>query len=134
MLENIISNPDVVMAIIAIVAIISPIITTIMTNSYQLKIKKLDMYEEAKRNALSEFIASAQATIFNSNDPEIMLEYTSCFDKLFIYFSNISLDTIRSFDQARANLANNDTPENFKNANIELSKIVITLSKQIAKK
>lgn len=134
MIENIFSNPDVIMAIIAFVAIVSPIVTAVINNCHQTKIKKLDMYEEAKRNALSNFINSAQATIFNSEDPEIMLQYSSNFDKLFIYFSKISLDTIKPFDSARVEVNKNNTPENFKKANNELSKIVITLAKQINKK
>ena len=46
--------------LIAVIALVSPIITTVINNRHQLKLKKIDMYEEAKRKALSEFIENAQ--------------------------------------------------------------------------
>ena len=119
--------------VIGIIAFVSPIITAIINNDHQTKIKKLDMYEAAKRNALSDFITAAQASLFAPDGTETMLEYTASFDRLFIYFSDISLDTIRPFDIARTEVNNNNTSENFKKANTELSKIVIELSKQISK-
>ena len=121
--------------VFATIALISPIITTIINNRYQIKLKKLDMYEEAKRNALSDFIVSAQASILNSdNDEEVVLNYTSSFDKLFIYFSKISIETIKPFDKARAEANQDCNAETLQNANRELSKLIFTLSKQISKK
>lgn len=119
--------------IIAIIALISPIVTAIINNCHQTKIKKMDMYETAKREALTDFIHSAQATIFNSENPEFMLSYIASFNKLFIYFTDISSETLNSFDRARADVANNLTEETFQKANYELSKIISNLSKQIKK-
>lgn len=120
--------------IIALCAIVSPIVTALISNCHQTKLKKLDMYEEAKRKSLSDFIDSAQATIFNSDDADVLLEYTSNFDKLFIYFSDFSLETIKPFEDARVNLVKNSSAENLQIANRELSRIVFNLSKQIKKK
>lgn len=120
--------------ILLISSIVSPIITAIINNRHQLAIKKIDMYETAKRNALSEFIDCAQATILNSDDSrETMNKYISSFDKLFIYFSDISVETIIPFDHARGNLSRNYSDENYKKANHELSKFVSSLSNQIKK-
>lgn len=127
-------DANTVTIIIAIVAFISPIITTFFNNLHQTKIKKLDMYEDCKRIALSEFITAAQAVIFNSENKEFMLKYTSSYDKLFIYFSDITIDTIKPFESARIKDANEDTTESFHLANYELTKLVVTLSKQIRKK
>lgn len=127
-------DPNVVLAIIAVIAVISPIATAIISNWHQTKIKKLDMYEDAKRKTLSDFIDSAQGTMFNPDDVEIMTEYLANFDKLFIYFSDISVETIKPFDRARANLANNSSPENLQDANRKLSYLIFDLSKQIKKK
>ncbi len=120
--------------VIAIIALISPIVTAIINNCHQTKIKKMDMYETAKREALSDFILSAQATMFNSENSEFLHKYATSFNKLFIYFSDISLETIKPFDHARIDLNNNDTSENYQKANYELSNIVSNLSKQIKKK
>lgn len=119
--------------ILGLSAIVSPIITTVINNCHQTKIKKMDMYENAKRNVLSEFIMSAQASIFNS-DHDTMLEYITSLNKLFIYFSNISLESLKPFDHARAEVINNYSDEKYRIANRELNKIVFSLSKQIDKK
>lgn len=120
--------------LIAIIALISPIVTAIINNCHQTKIKKMDMYETSKRDALSNFINSAQAAILNPEKTENMLAYTSSFTKLFIYFSGLSLEDIKPFDFARTQANNNATAENFQKANCELSKLVSNLSKQIKKK
>lgn len=120
--------------IIALIALVSPVVTAIINNCHQTKIKKLDMYETAKREALSDFIVSAQTTLFNSENSEFMLKYIASFDKLFIYFSDISPKTLNPFDRARADIANDLTEENFQKANSELTKIIFELSKQIKKK
>lgn len=126
-------DPNVILAIISVIAVVSPIATAFINNWYQTKIKKLDMYENAKRIALSDFITSAQETMFNPDDSEIMTEYLVNFDKLFIYFSDISIETIKPFEHARANLANVSSPENLQDANKKLSYLIFDLSKQIKK-
>ena len=46
-------------SIIALVALISPIVTAIINNRHQIKVKKLDMYETKKYKSLENFIKSA---------------------------------------------------------------------------
>lgn len=122
-----------VAVILLVASIISPIITTYMNNKHQKELKKIDIYEDAKKEALSNFIDSAQVLNYNPTDSEAMYEYCIAFDKLFIYFSDISLDTVKELELVRKEIAKNDTQENFIKANRELTKIVQVLSKQIAK-
>lgn len=113
--------------IIAVIALISPIITTLINNHHQTKLKKIDMYEEAKRKALSEFIDCAYDYLLNLNYVEQNIKYYSSLNKLFIYFSDIELTTFIPFENAcKSN-------ENYKVAVLELTKIVQLLSKQIEK-
>ena len=123
-----------VAVILLVASIVSPIITTYMNNKHQKELKKIDIYEDAKKEALSNFIDTAQILNYNPTDCDAMYEYCTAFDKLFIYFSDISLDSVKGLELARKEIAKNDTQENFKKANRELTKIVQTLSKQIVKK
>ena len=122
-----------VAVILLVASIIFPIITTHMNSKHQKELKKIDIYENAKKEALSNFIDSAQVLNYNPTDSDAMYEYCIAFDKLFIYFSDISLDTVKELELARKEVAKNDTQENFKRANRELTKIVQVLSKQIVK-
>lgn len=113
--------------VIAVIALISPIITTVINNRHQLKIKKIDMYEESKRQALSEFIENAQEYLLNSDYEKPTIKYHSSLDKLFLYFSDIDLNTFISFEKAIKN------KDDFSIAMDELTKIVQVLAKQVKK-
>lgn len=113
--------------LIAVIALVSPIITTVINNRHQLKLKKIDMYEEAKRKALSEFIENAQEYLLKPSYIEPTVKYYSSLDKLFLYFTDIDLNTFTPFDKASKNT------DDYSTATIELTKIVQALSKQIAK-
>lgn len=116
----------VVAVILLISSVISPWLVNIENNKHQLKIKKLDMYEEAKRKTLSDFIECAQDYLLNLNYIEQSVKYYSSLNRLFIYFTDIDLTTFIPFENATKN---ND----YKVATFELSKIVQVLSKQIQK-
>ena len=123
----------VVAIILLISSVISPIVTAIINNSHKAKIKKIEIYENDKKAALSEFITNAQLAVYNPDDPEIVLNYAESFNKLSLYFKDFSLETIKPFDNARTEVAKNDCLENSKKANRELTNIVQNLSKQIKK-
>lgn len=114
--------------ILLISSIVSPIVTTIINNKHQLALKNLDMYENAKRKALSDFIECAEDFLLNPLYVEQSVKYYASLDKLFIYFSNISLDTFIPLDKASKNI------DDLSTAKLELSKIAQELSKQIKKK
>ena len=116
-----------VAVILLISSIVSPIITTLINNHHQTKLKKIDMYEEAKRKALSEFIEYSQDYLLNPHYVEQSVKYYASMNKLFIYFTDININTFIPFDNASKNT------DNYKVAIFELTKIVEALSKQIKK-
>ena len=85
------------------------------------------MYEKAKRDALSDFVESAQDYLLNFDSIEQSIKYYSSINKLFIYFSDIDLSTFIPFEIA------SKESENYNKATYELSKIVQLLSEQIMK-
>lgn len=111
---------------IGLSAVISPFVTTIINNNHQLKLKKLDMYEMSKRNALVDFIKSAETYLLDGSYTEQYVEYYSALTKLFIYFSNVSLDLFLDFEKY---CKLNQKAE----AMVGLTNIVQVLSKQISK-
>ena len=117
----------VVAVILLVSSVISPWLVNRENNKYQLKLKKLDMYEEAKRKALNEFIECSQDYLLNLTYTEQTVKYYSSLNKLFVYFSDIDLTTFIPFENACKDL------QNYKIAIVELSKIVQALSKQIKK-
>ncbi len=118
-------DPNVVLAIIAVIAVISPIATTLINNWYQAKIKKLEMFNESKILALNNFV-EATVEVISSHDSEDLTEYFSSVNKLFIYFNNLTLDT---FDDLSKSLKEN----NFSKANQCLTILVAYLSNQVQK-
>lgn len=127
-------NFSYVIAIILLIAsIISPIATAIINNKHKEKIKKLEILELEKKSALSEFIKCAQLVAYDPNDVEKELEYQTAFNTLFVYFPNMKLDIVYPFEEYRAKVAQNDTPENYQHANHALTNMIQELSKQIGK-
>lgn len=122
-----------VAVILFLSSIISPWLINKSNNKHQLRLKKLEMYETAKRNSLIEFIKCAQLVAYNPTNPEIVLKYQTAFNSLFVYFPNIKLDIIYPFEEYRAKLANNDNAEDYQFASHTLTNIVQELSKQIDK-
>lgn len=123
----------VVAVILLISSVVSPWLVNKENNKHQLNLKKLDMYEIAKRNALIEFIKCAQAVAYKPNDAEIELEYQTAFNSLFVYFPNMKLDVIYTFEEYRAKLAKDDNIKDYQFASQALTNIVQELSKQIEK-
>ncbi len=116
----------VVAIILLISSVISPWLVNKENNKHQLELKKLDMYENAKRKALSEFIEYSEDYLLNNTYVEQNVKYYVSLNKLFLYFDNIDLKTFTSFEAATKK---ND----YSIATYELSKIVQELSKQIKK-
>lgn len=111
----------VVAVILLISSVISPWLVNKENNKHQLSLKKLDMYEEAKRKALENFI-NATINIHFNNTLGAIDNYQKSVSCLYIYFKDVPLDVISIPSSA-------NSPELFN----ELTKIVQMLSKQIAK-
>lgn len=82
-------NPDLVMAIIALIAIISPIITTFLNNKHQLKMLKIEKYEFAKYTAINNFIQSAEEYYYHPTKSQNLINFDSSIANLYMYFSII---------------------------------------------
>lgn len=107
--------------ILLISSVVSPLLVTIENNKHQLKIKKLDMYEDSKRKALDKFI-QASTNLHQNNSLGGIDTFNSSVNALYIYFENVP-DNIVKLQDSR----------NSTNFFYELSTIVKTLSTQIAK-
>lgn len=111
--------------VVGLSAVISPIIVAIINNKYNSNLSKLNMFNEAKRNSLNEFIEATEVVIISHMETDLC-NYFSSLDKLFIYFDNIDLHMFSLLNDA---LKKNDDSK----ANRELTNIVQELSKQIMK-
>lgn len=116
----------VVAVILLISSVVSPWLVNRENNKHQLKLKKLDLYEASKRQALADFIDSAEDYLLNIHIVEQNIKYYASLNKLFIYFSNINAEMFVDFEKyAKLN--------KFTEATISLTSIVQVLSKEIAK-
>lgn len=112
----------VVAVILLISSVISPWLVNKTNNEHQLKLKKLDIYEEAKRKALTDFIKACTNLRFNDS-LGASDEFNRCVNCLYIYFNDIPTN-ILSLEKSKNNGLD------FSN---ELTEIVQSLSRQIAK-
>lgn len=109
-------------SIIALCAIISPIITTALNNHHQSVMKKIEFYELAKRESLTNFINNFTLYFQNPKDSKIKKEALSSMHSLLIYFTidqPLQLLILEAFNQKKSKL---------------LNQVIIELSKQIEKK
>lgn len=117
-------------SVLGLSAILSPWFVSKHNNETQLKLKKLELYENSKRESLNDFIDICQKYFFSNNDPEIMRKYYLAVDRLFIYFDKLELQDFLTLN----NYANKEfSKENLLLANYELSEMVTEISKQIPK-
>ena len=106
--------------ILGLSAIISPIITAIINNYYQLKLKRIDMYELSKRKALQTFNEEAISYKYSLNVGGA-IPLRKAINNLYLFFDNIPSDI--------SVLYNKELPD----YDIKLNNIVVTLGKQITK-
>lgn len=116
--------------LLTIIAFVSPIVTTLINNYYNFKIKKLDMYEQAKRNSLENFINAVSAVITVPNNENLKLYYSSL-NNLYIYFSITNTEDIKKLNNEIDQFNIKDDSTSIQKV---LNKITVTLSSQIQKK
>ena len=119
-------DPNVVMAIIAFSAVISPTISTYLNNKHQLKIEKLKLFEKCKYDAIESFTKSVEFYYYHRTISERKINFEASIANLYIYFSipNYSL-----FDKLKECINKND----YGKTQFALSEIVSYLSQQINK-
>lgn len=101
-IQNTVVDPNWIMAIIALCAIISPIITTIINNIFQARNKRMENYELAKRNALEQYINALYSKNYSKNcdNPE---ELYKALNKLYLYFPSLSDDDYSILEDSYGN-------------------------------
>ena len=119
-------DSNVIMAIIAVSAVISPTISTYLNNRHQLKIEKLKLFEKCKYDAIENFTKSVEFYYYQRTFNERKINFESSIANLYIYFSipNYSL-----FDELKKCINKND----YAKTQFALSEIVRYLSQQINK-
>lgn len=118
-------NPDWIMAIIALCAIFSPAIVSIVDNIFKYCTRKNEISIPNKQKALSEFVNQSMnfylAEIYNDT-----VEYIKAKNNLFIYFN---IESSNLFTQLE-NYAKNKDFDNYKET---INMIVKRLSEQLNK-
>ena len=116
--------------IITIASIFVPFFTTLVNNIYNLRIKKMDMYEQAKRNSLEKFI-DAVSSVITLPCMENLRLYYSALNNLYIYFSIDIGDDIKKLNNQIDQFNINDDSTSIQKT---LNNITVVLSRQIKKK
>ena len=111
--------------VIAVCAIISPVITAIINNVHQSKIKRIEIYELAKRQALTDYI-TASYNYLSSQTTENKSKFFIALNNLYVYFD------ISDFNYHDLSGAINSY--DCENHSYYSQKLISNLSKQIEKK
>lgn len=118
-------DPNWIMAIIAIAAIISPAIVSFIDNHFKYKSRQLELNYSKKQEALSNFVNTSLGS-YNTNNFKDVINYNVAKNNLYIFFNYVP-------DRYLSNLETyNDKHEldKFKNT---INLIIKELSKQIDK-
>lgn len=94
----------IMLAIVSAVTALSPMITTFMNNKHNLKMKKLEMYEKAKQDALKHFINAYSTYFAISPDEKHRTEALAAMHTLLIYFdidNNLQNNMLEAFNNRR---------------------------------
>lgn len=82
-------DPNWIMAIIALSAIFSPTIVSIVDNIFRYQSEKLELQYPNQRNALSNFVNKAMLCYPKNITFQIVTEYNVAKNDLYIYFNNV---------------------------------------------
>lgn len=120
--------------IIAFVALLSPIVTAIINNHYQIKIKQLEIsekrYDESvcrKRELFEKYCQDlSKAIILQAATDDILSEYASSYAKAILYMSS---EDVNSAININSNIEKGD----FKDAYSLMDNHILSLKKEIQK-
>lgn len=118
-------DPNWIMAIIAISAIISPAIVSIIDNIFKYKTKQLELHFPNKQKTLNEFVEKAMH-YYPSGTYKNTEDYISAKNNLFIFFDIPSDDLFNQLEHAKDTIDLNKYKET-------INKIVKQLSLQLKK-
>lgn len=111
--------------VIAICAIISPIITAIINNIHQSKIKRIEIYEVTKRQAFTDYV-SASFNYLSSKTSENETKFFVALNNLYSYFDMSNID----YQELSSAISSLDC----ETYSYQSQKLIVNLSKQIKKK
>ena len=90
-------DPNWIMAIIAISAILSPAIVSVIDNIFKYKSKQLELKYPNQRKALSNFVNLAMNTYNASHFGEV-INYNIAKNDLYIYFNNVPDELLKKLE------------------------------------
>lgn len=90
-------DPNWIMAIIAIAAILSPTIVSIIDNIFKYKSKKLELSYVEQRNALNNFVNSAMHYYPKASFNDV-IKYETSKNSLYSYFHNVPDEEISKLE------------------------------------
>ncbi len=118
-------DPNWIMAIIAIAAIVSPTIVSVIDNIFKYKSRKLELSYPKQREALSQFVFCAME-YYVGGSFTYTTKYIAAKNNLYAYFSNVPSKEIDKLDE----LSKSKQLDEYKKC---LNNIAIKLSQQIDK-
>ena len=118
-------DPNWIMAIIAISAILSPAVVSIIDNLFKYKSKKLELSYPNQRNALNDFVTECFMVFIDSTYTDIV-KYNIAKNNLYTHFNNVN-------DKYFVDLESYKLKKDLENYRHTINKIVKDLSQQIDK-
>lgn len=91
-------NATIIVALLAAIsAITAPILTSLINNHYQLKMKKLELYEEKRIKVINDYISSVSKCI-QLKSPENIGEMCEALNSIFLYTSSNLWDDLKKLN------------------------------------
>ena len=119
-------DPNWIIAIIGFASIVSPIFSTYLNNNYQLKLRKLELFDKSRYEAVKDFTDAVEQYYHNRDYGDATAEFESSISNLFLYFS---IPDYSLFIKLKECIHNND----YEKTQFAVSEIVKFLSSQINK-
>ena len=117
-------DPNLLAALLAAIsAIISPMITAIINNRHQYRMRKLEMVQEEKIKAIQQYAEACSNYISYPNRTDL-LEYSKAYGKIFLYAEKAHHKAIKEINR---NIENKQYLE----ASETLSKVCAALSSEM---
>ncbi len=118
-------DPNWIMAIIAISAILSPAVVAIIDNVFKHKSKKLELSYPNQRNALNNFVTECFMIYIDSTYAD-MVKYNIAKNNLYVHFNNVN-------DKYFSDLEEYKSKKDLENYKRTINTIIKDLSQQIDK-
>lgn len=97
-------NATIIVSLVAaIAAIIAPVVSSLINNHYQLKVKKLELYEERRIKIINDYASSVSKCIQSATDENIN-EMCETFNSIFLYTSPDLWDDLNKLNKLILNL------------------------------